>query len=115
MKTSTLLRKSLKVLKEEGWTKGPLARNKYRHAVLPTNLNATKFCALGSLCKVTGYSGAGVIPAGYHDAMQLLNRTANKNTGYGGIVSLNEDPSTVFEDVEKVFKRAIKSAQTQGN
>lgn|ERR1700745_1030365 len=54
MKTSTILKKAKSVLIEKGWTKGELARNKYRHKVDPTSPSAVKFCAYGAIHNVLG-------------------------------------------------------------
>ncbi len=112
MKTSTLLKKSLNLLEENGWTKGPLARNKYRHEVKANSHSAVKFCSLGAICNVLGIDGDSVY--GNND---LDNATSalNEATTYWSIVGLNELEDTKFKDVQKVFKKAIKNAKAQGN
>lgn len=112
MKTSTVLRKSLKVLEEKGWTKGPLARNKYRHEVKPNNPSAVRFCSLGAVAHVLGLNGERVFENDdLNDAIHALNEA----TPYWSIVGLNEDPNTKFGDVKVAFKKAIKNSKAKGN
>ena len=132
MKTSTILKKALKVLEGDGsnpaWTKGCYARNGYRHEVAPTNPNAVKFCAYGALHRAlnepasTDYTYASRSPE-FRVAEEYLKLETPKisySWNYGllsnqPIDEFNDDEETSFEDVRKLYKRAIKRAKANND
>lgn len=117
MKTSTVLKRSLDVLNENGWTQGGYARNKWRHQVLPTSPSAVKFCAYGAVCRVTGYDGKNLFlePPMFSSATRFLTDAVRDVTGnhWMSLDDFNDDPQTKREDVVRVFKRAIRLAKDQ--
>lgn len=98
MKTSQLLKKVIKVLEENKWTKGALARNKYRHKVSYINPNACRFCAVGAMSKA-GLSG---------DNRELLNNYfSSVFPDMPSLVFFNDRPETKKTDVISFFYRAM--------
>lgn len=115
MKVSTVLRKSRTLLVEQGWTKGELARNKYRHKVDPTSPSAVKFCAQGAIHNVLGVSddwrpseGSKQVSA----AMDCLMLAAPAGFGWPYTVDdYNDADETTLEDIKDWFVRAIVLAK----
>lgn len=131
MKTSTVLKKALNVLEggrvvdgrviAPAWTKDTMARNKYRHSVLPTNPNAVKFCAYGAICNVLNENepkewGNNFSPV-FKDAESYLKSElpVSNFTYWGTSIDLFNDNAQSFDEVRDLFKRAIKAAKHDGN
>ena len=123
MKTSTVLKKALKVLEGDGsrpaWTKGTMARNKYRHEIRVTNPNAVKFCAYGAVGRVLNENANDAISNEFRSAESYLRSEVpiDSNFSYWGrsVDGFNDQDNTSFEDVRALFKRAIKAAKHDGN
>lgn len=124
MKTSTVLKRALKVLEGDGprpaWTKDTLARNKYRHEVRVTNPNAVKFCAIGAVSRVLGVNAAEENSPQLEDAIGYLRSEVPVNPNSWSpwdtwIDTFNDREDTKFEDIRQLFKRAIKAAKGDGN
>lgn len=124
MKTSTVLKKALKVLEGDGtrprWTKGELARNKYRHEIRVTNPNAVKFCAVGAVSRVLGVNANEDSTPELEAATRYLRAEVptDTNSNYwwnSSVDSFNDRESTRFSDIRDLYKRAIKAAKGDGN
>jgi hypothetical protein len=121
MKASTVLKKARKVLKTKGWTKGELARNKWRHKVDPTNPNAVRFCAYGAIYHVLGVKDTDFGTKEYdhseHIKVNRVSRYLSATTPLNdmgwqtGVDTFNDRDATKFEDVDAWFKRAIRLAE----
>ena len=117
MKASAVLKKARKVLKEKGWCKGALARNKYRHQVDPTSGSAVKFCAFGALHHVMNIPNN---KTGWEDYDKITEISAylrlaiphNSNVwSCWTIDSYNDHPNITAEDIDRWFADAIKLAK----
>lgn len=122
MKTSTVLKKSLALLEGDGsrprWTKGTLARNKYRHEIRVTNPNAVKFCAIGAVSHVLGINAAEERSPEFDEVVSYLRAEVpvdNYRPWNNWVDTFNDRDDTSFSDIRHLYKRAIKAAKGDGN
>lgn len=104
MKLVDTLKRARQLIKK-GWTQNAYARDRYGNMVDEDSPGAVRWCAAGALHRVTREN---IVM--WRKAKVLLNR----ESGYGGIISLNDDTGTTKEMVVSVFDRAIRSAQKAG-
>lgn len=121
MKPSTVLRKARKVLQTRGWTKGELARNKYRHKVDPTSPSAVKFCAYGAIYNVLGIKDINKYSKTAEteqilEVAQFLSQSISIPAGYWwlSLDDYNDDDQTTAKNIDLLFERAIKLATSKG-
>lgn len=118
-KTSTVLKNARDLMITSGWTKGALARNKYRHAVDPSSPSAVKFCAYGALNHVLGLRGDDPDSKEHIAALNRLETVLKeqKDSGspgfYNWLDSYNDAKTTTLKDIESLFNLAIREAKRE--
>lgn len=100
MNTQEKLEKAKELLINTGWIRCHDAVNASGKPVDCNNEDASKFCLVGALCRVS--------PGGYGDARNAIYKVINSKS----ITTWNDQPERKFEDVIKVLDDAIELSKT---
>jgi len=95
-------------LVEKGWTKGAMARNKYRHRVQFDSLCAVKFCAIGAISR-----SAKDRPSDQEKLDISARKAIRKINELDSISVFNDSDDTTKADVLAAFDKAIAYASEQ--
>lgn len=104
--------KGARVLIERGWTTRAFARDHHGYQVDPDDANATCFCMVGALRKVSDYAGWRCATPSYLDARDVLARVVEAKSGCYTIPQFNDDFTTTKEAVLDMFDAAIERTRT---
>lgn len=114
MKPSEILKSALELLDNgNAWTKGSEARDAYGEKVCSTSPDAVSFCAVGALWKTESSEELGVgvkveLSENLKPVRQVLERLVPDGSP---LPNFNDDPSTTFEDISLLFKKAITETE----
>ena len=105
--TLQILRQARELLSEESrWTQEAYARDVEGRVLYPNNPNATCFCAVGALRKVTGIE-SDMEPQVYDPLCELIN-TAEMRGCVSCIPDYNDAMSRTHAEVLDLFDRTIQ-------